>query len=238
MASAEPGTPTTSSTASPSSTTCSIKPVTPTRLRLRLDRALDTINSRRVIEQLDDALVRKSQELHELNNIGVALSAQRDIDKLLELILLKCREITAADAGSLYLVERAKERDPSSGRPAPLQAARRTTPCRGAVREAGVSRSTRLRSPATSPSPGRSSTSPTPITCPPGSPFKVSAPFDEKSGYRTKSMLVVPMRDHQDKVIGVIQLINKKRDAQVGAAARCRSWTRRSSPSPRWTRSW
>src|SRR5947207_2941601 len=85
------------------------KPLTGARLRLRIDRALDTINSRRVIEQLDDALVRKSQELHELNSIGVALSAQRDIDKLLELILLKCREITAADAGSLYLVERGKE---------------------------------------------------------------------------------------------------------------------------------
>src|SRR6266487_1891543 len=48
-----------------------VKPLTPTRLRLRLDRALDTINSRRVIEQLDDALVRKSQELHELNHICV-----------------------------------------------------------------------------------------------------------------------------------------------------------------------
>jgi len=34
-----------------------------------------------------------------------------------------------------------------------------------------------------------------------------------KSGYRTKSMLVVPMRDHQGEIIGVIQLINKKRDA-------------------------
>src|SRR5207245_1276283 len=54
------------------------KPLTAARLRLRIDRALDTINSRRVIEQLDDALMRKSQELHELNNIGVALSAQRD----------------------------------------------------------------------------------------------------------------------------------------------------------------
>ena len=36
----------------------------------------------------------------------MALSAERDIDKLLELILRKSREITAADAGSLYLVER------------------------------------------------------------------------------------------------------------------------------------
>src|SRR5262245_23685276 len=35
------------------------RPLTASRLRLRLDRALDTINNRRVIEQLDAALVRK-----------------------------------------------------------------------------------------------------------------------------------------------------------------------------------
>ena len=50
---------------------------------------------------------------------------------------------------------------------------------------------------------------------PAGSPFKISRAFDERSGYRTKSMLVVPMRDHQDEVIGVVQLINKKRDAKA-----------------------
>jgi HD-GYP domain-containing protein (c-di-GMP phosphodiesterase class II) len=50
---------------------------------------------------------------------------------------------------------------------------------------------------------------------PAGSPFKVSRAFDEKSGYRTKSMLVVPMRDHQNSVIGVIQLINKKRETKI-----------------------
>ena len=46
-------------------------------------------------------------------------------------------------------------------------------------------------------------------------PSQISRSFDEQSGYRTKSMLVVPMRDHQDKVIGVVQLINKKRDAKT-----------------------
>ena len=50
---------------------------------------------------------------------------------------------------------------------------------------------------------------------PPGSPFSISRSFDETSGYRTKSMLVVPMRDHDDQVIGVLQLINKKRDAKA-----------------------
>ena len=50
---------------------------------------------------------------------------------------------------------------------------------------------------------------------PEGSPYTISRSFDEKSGYRTKSMLVVPMRDHQDVVIGVVQLINKKRDPEA-----------------------
>ena len=36
------------------------------------------------------------------------------------------------------------------------------------------------------------------------SPYRISHSFDEKSRYRTKSMLVVPMRDHNDEVIGVL----------------------------------
>ena len=40
-----------------------------------------------------------------LNEIGIALSTQRDRESLLRFILQKCREITHSDAGSLYLVE-------------------------------------------------------------------------------------------------------------------------------------
>ena len=47
--------------------------------------------------------------------------------------------------------------------------------------------------------------------------------FDERSGYRTKSILTVPMRDHKGEVIGVVQLINKKRDAQARLHAGARS---------------
>ena len=90
-----------------------LRPVTALRLRLRLERALDAIHSRRVIRQLDEALDAQGRGAQELNNIGVALSAERDIDKLLEMILVKSREITAADAGSLYLVERGRTTTPS-----------------------------------------------------------------------------------------------------------------------------
>ena len=85
-------------------------PVTPARLRLKLERAVELVHSRRAIHQLESALGRKGEELSVLNRIGVALSAERDIEKLLELILSKSREITDADAGSLYLVERSGRR--------------------------------------------------------------------------------------------------------------------------------
>ncbi len=187
-----------------------VKPVTAARLRLRLQRSLDTIHSRRVIQQLDAALSRKSQELHELNKIGVALSAERDMTKLLEQILAKSREITAADAGSLYLVEPASGDDPASltfeltqndSLVAPFEKKKMPLNESSIAGYAAVS--------------GQGVNVADAYHLPPGSPFQVSRSFDESSGYRTKSMLVVPMRDHQDTVIGVVQLINKKRDPKM-----------------------
>ena len=54
---------------------------------------------------LEQALQRARWEIDQLNEIGVALSTQRDRGALLQLILQKCREITHSDAGSLYLIE-------------------------------------------------------------------------------------------------------------------------------------
>lgn len=188
------------------------RPLTPFRLRQRLERTLELVQARRALGQLEGALARKSQELTELNRIGVALSAQRDIDALLELILRKSREITSADAGSLYLVERGPEAGSGDDRlrfkltqndsvvvafeehPVPLS----ETSIAGYVALSGDSVNVADA-----------------YHLPPGSPFKISRSFDERSGYRTKSMLVVPMRDHKDEVIGVVQLINKKTDARA-----------------------
>jgi HD-GYP domain-containing protein (c-di-GMP phosphodiesterase class II) len=43
---------------------------------------------------------------------------------------------------------------------------------------------------------------------PPGRPYSFNRSFDEEMGYRTHSMLVIPMRDHRDKIVGVLQFIN------------------------------
>src|SRR5439155_1442705 len=46
---------------------------------------------------------------------------------------------------------------------------------------------------------------------PPDVEYTINRSFDERYGYRTKSMLVIPMKDHKEQVIGVLQLINRKR---------------------------
>ena len=189
------------------------RPVSPARLRHKLERAFDTIHNRRVIRQLERALNRKGDEVRELNSIGVALSAQRDIDKLLDLILKKSREITAADAGSLYLVERGKDEDSSPDDRLRFKLAQNDSVVVAFEESTMPLSDTSIAGHAALS--GRSVNVADAYHLPSGSPFKISRSFDEKSGYRTKSMLVVPMRDHLGKVIGVVQLINKKRDASM-----------------------
>ena len=190
-----------------------IRPVSGNRLRLHMERALDTMSSRRAIEQLDQAVSRKTQDLHELNKIGVALSAERDINKLLDLILFKCREITAADAGSLYLVKRKKDdAAPGSDHLSFELAQNDSVAVSFEKREVPLNETSIAGYAALS---GKVVNVPDAYNPPAGSPFKVSRSFDEKSGYKSRSMLVVPMRDHQDQIIGVVQLINKKRDAKT-----------------------
>jgi hypothetical protein len=55
---------------------------------------------------------RRIQELSELTRVGVALSHERDLTTLLEMILTQARRITNSDAGSLYLAERTDDGGP------------------------------------------------------------------------------------------------------------------------------
>jgi HD-GYP domain-containing protein (c-di-GMP phosphodiesterase class II) len=150
----------------------------------------------------------RRRELGELTGVGVALSTERDLIKLLDLILTQARRITGSDAGSLYLTERDDD---------------------------GVAKSLRFRFAQnyTLPSlPLRESTVPIdhssvagyvaataePLVIadvyllPDHVTYKQNRSFDERFHYRTKSMLVIPMKTHKDEVIGVLQLINKKRN--------------------------
>jgi HD-GYP domain-containing protein (c-di-GMP phosphodiesterase class II) len=173
----------------------------------RASRFADETSGRRTaVSVLEGQLARRNAELSELNKIGAALSAERDIDRLLSLILDKSQRITAADAGSLYLVMRGE----APGLPDSLRfALAKNDSVQIAFQES------RMPLDETSIA-GHVAVHGVPVNVadayelPAGTPYRISRSFDLKSGYRTKSMLVVPMRDHQGEIIGVIQLINKK----------------------------
>jgi len=163
---------------------------------------------------LREELEQARAQLQELNKIGMALMSERDPQKLLGLILTQARRLSDSDAGSLYLVETDKD---GTERLHFLRSQNDTLP--------------HLPSPDfTLPLDRTSIAGHVALTgkplvladvyeMPPEFPFSFNrAAFDEKYGYRAKSMLVVPMMDHKDRVVGVLQLINRK--SEPGAAIR------------------
>jgi HD-GYP domain-containing protein (c-di-GMP phosphodiesterase class II) len=174
-------------------------PATPEVLAAALRNACDHAQARR------EAAVSR-RELRELNQIGVSLSAERDTDALLTLILSKAREITQSDAGSLYVVEDAADGTArlrfklAQNDSVRVPFTEFTLP----IDDASVAGYVALT--------GTVLQLDDAYVLPPGSHFRINRDFDERVGYRTKSMLVVPLATPQGTVIGALQLINCKRD--------------------------
>ena len=158
------------------------------------------------------------QRLEQLNAIGASLSAERDIDRLLEAILTAAKTITRADGGTLYRVAEDKTlrfeivRTSSlkyylggtTGNPVPfypIQLHRDGQPNHSMVAAyAALTGKTVNIADAYAAD---------------GFDFSGTRAFDSKTGYRSKSFLTVPMRNHEREIIGVLQLINAQ-DPRTG----------------------
>ena len=159
--------------------------------------------SARALALLEERLRQAEERIAGLNRIGIALSAERDLEKLLETILTESRRFSGSQAGSLYLAEEA----PEGGRHLRFKLAQndavsfafkeRTVP----VDEASLA--------------GWVAVNRVPIVLadayeiPDGTPFRHNTAFDESTGFRTRAMLVVPMNDHQGDLVGILQLMNR-----------------------------
>lgn len=149
-------------------------------------------------------------ELGELARVGAALGTERNLFTLLELILTQARRVTSSDAGSIYLVDQeatATEAGPQALR---FKLAQNATLPGLPLHEHTVAMDhTSLA--------GYAAVTGEPLVIadvyrlPPDVPYRQNRSFDETFGYRTKSMLVIPMKTHKDEVVGVLQLINRKR---------------------------
>ncbi|MCA8924262.1 MAG: GAF domain-containing protein [Planctomycetes bacterium] len=153
-----------------------------------------------------EALCAENASLREqlaiVTEIGTQLSAERDLDRLLERILTGARRLTHADAGSLYLLE---SHDRGHLRFKLAQNDSVDVPFRETVIE--LTSDTIVGYVARTRQPLRFDDV---YELPAEAAYRFSKGFDEWAGYRSKSMLVVPMIDHRERVIGCLQLINRK----------------------------
>ena len=150
--------------------------------------------------------------LDQLNRIGIALSQERDITRLIELIVVAAKKITNADGGTLYRMTEDKTlrfeivRNDSlglamggtSGVAIPFYPVflydRAGDPIYSMVAAYAVhhDRSVNIADAYTQE----------------GFDFSGTKSFDQRTGYHSKSFLTVPMKNHENEIIGVLQLIN------------------------------
>ncbi|MGE5371505.1 MAG: HD domain-containing phosphohydrolase [Solirubrobacterales bacterium] len=145
------------------------------------------------------------EQVEILLNVGLALSAEKDHNRLLEIILTEARNITRADSGTLYLrdgdflvfkimhnetmnVFRGGRGELIDLPPVPM-------------RVENVSSYVALT---------RRSVNIPDVYSAEGFDFSGPKKYDDMTGYKTTSMLVIPLENHENEVIGVLQLINAR----------------------------
>lgn len=155
------------------------------------------------------------RRLEQLNEIGAALSLERDIAVLLEKILIAAKEITHADGGSLYrLADDGKSLKFEIVRTNSLGIAHRAV--EGQALTHGFS-DVPLYLPDGRPNEsmmaayvaltGKTVNVADAYTAE-GFDFSGTRRFDQKTGYRSRSVLTVPMTSYDGEILGVLQLIN------------------------------
>jgi HD-GYP domain-containing protein (c-di-GMP phosphodiesterase class II) len=163
------------------------------------------------------------RELEELNRVGIALSETHDLERLLTLILSKAREITGADAGSLYLAEQASGIANGSA-PNTVNAVEKTRQLRFRLTQ-----NDSVQFPYTEHTLPLTESSMAGYCALHGEvieladayrisksrPFQFNSSFDEEAGYRTRSLITLPMKNGKGEVLGVLQLINCKRNPKA-----------------------
>ena len=167
------------------------------------------------------------QALVEILNIATTLSGASDLRTLLQLILSKSRQLTGSDAGSIFLVERCDARRNPGGIDQLWFAVSQNASLAGSsatdrVDEDIDSTVSDIRFPLTperlvgwSALSGEVLNIPDVYQLDPALPYRFDRAVDLKLGYRAVSMLTVPMRSTSGETVGVMQLINRKRDPRT-----------------------
>ena len=176
-----------------------------------------------VNQEIRDLVFNLEYQIERFNDIGIALSRERDMPTILEMIIDEARRITNADGGTLYMMVNEATRlkfeimqtvsqDIRFGGTAPDPVPEFIYPIKLYNPETGepnyhmVSAYVGLTGETLNIADAYKVE---------GFDFSGAKAFDEKNNYRSKSFLTVPLKNHLDEIIGVIQLINAQ-DPETG----------------------
>ncbi len=140
------------------------------------------------------AALRLSQRLIQ---VGIALSSETDLRRLLELIVAQARELAGCDGASLFIREGEELRFFVVKRNEELQDLRLPLSPSSIVGYVVLT--------------GESLNLPDVYQLPPDLPYAFNPQVDRQTGYRTRSLLTVPLRDPSGTILGALQLLNRLR---------------------------
>ena len=164
--------------------------------------------SRWAAQVMADRASLAEQRITALNEIGIALSAERDLGSLLALILREARGFTSSAAGSLYLLddEAAELRFlEAQCDDVAFDLTEVRLPVEGRSIAGYVART------------GHPVVIDDVYTLSPSAPYVFNPTFDQQTGFRTCAMVAVPMLDHERRLVGVLQLMNPVSTTEDGA---------------------
>lgn len=168
------------------------------------DTTYATLNAGlRRLQHTDDS--QAAGMLARVLEIGRALSSEKDLDTLLNLILTYARELTNADGASIYTLD-------ASGKLYFRLWQNFSTTARSSAQKTLVGEYSIAGYIART---GEVINVDDAYEIPETAPYRFSRAVDSSIGYRTRSMLTVPLKNKSDEVVGVLQLINRKDQPNV-----------------------
>jgi PAS domain S-box-containing protein len=175
------------------------------------DGIIEDITERKLA---DETLIRNERWYRTLTQIGLSLSAEKDTKKLLERIVIEARALTNADAGTLYLLDKENQEllfeivqndsmQIKMGGTSGVDISFPKVPLfiKGEPNHGNVSSKAALTG---------ETINVRDVYGTEGEQFPGPREYDARSGYHTKSMLVMPLKNHENETIGVLQLLNAK----------------------------
>src|SRR4030042_1259425 len=148
----------------------------------------------------------KAIKIDDIIHLSTELNTVQDLDILLDKILTEARRILNADAGSIQIREgdelvfgshvqtESLQRKLKPGEKLPY------TTYRIPINTDSISGYAAVT--------GEILNTPDAYNIPPDAPYKFNPAYDKDSGYRTKSMLTIPLKNNRNEILGVMQIVN------------------------------